>query len=191
MILYGLLLLIVLAGVAGFLYVTGWLGKPKVKRSHRFRIDRSKGVLDKLAEIGHENPARIIGYLRKVDALVFEELLLTALEKRGFKVGRNARYTGDGGLDGRFWDHVGHEYLIQAKRYSSFISRKHVAEFAALIESMETVKGGLFIHTGRTPSELIKSMREAGITIISGEKLIEFLLKDSPVMVYPRMERIK
>lgn len=190
MILYGMLVVMFLAGVAGLLYLVWVLRSPTVKRSHVYRIGRSHAVLEKLNEIGADNPARIIGYLRTVDAFLFEEVLLTALEKRGFTIGRNHRYTGDAGLDGRFWDRYGHEYIIQAKRYKGFISRQHVASFAALIGSSPDVIGGLFIHTWRTPSELIRTMRSSGVTIISGEKLIELLLRDSEVLVYPLSDRI-
>lgn len=187
MILNGMLLFFFLAGLV---YLVWLFRSPTVKRSHVYRIGRSHAVLEKLNEIGADNPARIIGYLRTVDALVFEELLLTALEKRGFTIGRNQRYTGDGGMDGRFWDRYGHEYIIQAKRYKGFISRRHVGSFATLIESRPEVKGGLFIHTGRTPPKLIRTMRSSGVTIISGEKLIDLLLRDTEVLVYPLLDRI-
>jgi len=40
-----------------------------------------------------------IAYLRKIDPYVFEELLLEALLSKGFKITRNKRYSGDGGID--------------------------------------------------------------------------------------------
>ncbi len=71
-----------------------------------------------LAEL--ETPQDQFYYLRGLNAFVFEEMILTALKKHGFKIIRNKRYTGDGGIDGRAYKNDQH-YLIQAKRY-----RKHI-----------------------------------------------------------------
>ncbi|MGS6531656.1 restriction endonuclease, partial [Enterobacter hormaechei] len=45
--------------------------------------------------------AQIINYLRKIDAFVFEELLLEGFEAHGFRTMRIKRYSGDGGIDGQ------------------------------------------------------------------------------------------
>ena len=175
---------VVVVLLAGLLY---WiLGQTGSKRSHTYRIERSVTVLQKIAQIHQQGPAQVFGYLRKVDCFVFEELLLTALEERGFQVARNNRYTGDGGFDGQFYDADKALYLIQAKRYSGYIARKHVDEFARLLAERPDVRGGLFIHTGKTPRELIRESRLGGITIISGEKLLNLLLHNDPIMVYAK-----
>ena len=62
---------------------------------------------------------------------IFEEMILTALKKRGHKIIRNKKYTGDGGLDGQITMN-GVEYLIQAKRYKNHINAAHVREFALI-----------------------------------------------------------
>lgn len=113
---------------------------------------------------------RMLGYLRKIDPYVFEELILTVLDRQGIIVTRNASYSGDGGLDGEFC-YEGGRFLVQAKRYKGAINTGHVEAFARLIDTRRA-DGGLFIHTGRTPSGAYKQMgRYGNITLVSGGKL--------------------
>lgn len=117
-----------------------------------------------------ENPERVFGYLRAVDPFVFEEAILVLLEQRGLKVKRNERYTGDGGIDGRFF-HDGRTWLIQAKRYKGRIRAGDVWSFDAACQE-EDAKG-LFVSTGRTPEEAWAVQRESDrVRIISGQDLM-------------------
>lgn len=117
-------------------------------------------------------PGGALNYLRKLDPFVFEELLLLAFKKRGYRIGKNKRYSGDGGVDGRVYAKDGC-YLVQAKRYSSAINPAHVADFAKVIEK-EKACGGFFIHTGRTGAKAYRN-KQHNITFISGEKLLQLL----------------
>jgi len=46
----------------------------------------------------------VFAYLRKVEPFIVEELVLSALDQReDIKIQRNKRYTGDNGVDGRFY----------------------------------------------------------------------------------------
>lgn len=117
--------------------------------------------------------ANVIPYLRKIDPFVFEELLLTVFEEKGYKVIRNKRYTGDGGIDGRIIEN-GNIVLIQAKRYKSYVSREHIMNFRKLIEHSNSNKG-YFIHTGKTGSDTLKNSSDEKLIIISGHKLIKLI----------------
>lgn len=68
--------------------------------------------------------------------------------EQGWEIGRNFRYTGDGGIDGRVLiaDKL---YLIQAKRYRSHINLQHIRNFHQAIVR-EKAPGGFFVHTGKT-----------------------------------------
>lgn len=112
----------------------------------------------------------ILVYLRKINPFVFEELLLYTFKKRGYKIYRNKRYTGDGGIDGKVKINK-QIFLIQAKRYSSYINMKHLIDFNILCKENNT--NGFFIHTGKTGSESKKI--NSNIKIISGDNLIRFL----------------
>lgn len=156
-----------------FFVVVGTLNRYQrvsVRRHRRYRRYAAR-VLQKLPEL--ESDGRRLCYLRKINPFVFEELLLLAFERQGYRVRRNARYSGDGGLDGQVWI-AGTHYLIQAKRYSRAIDPQHVADFARLLRQRN--KAGLFIHTGRTG---LKSRTEADeyaqLHIISGQILLAFL----------------
>lgn len=98
---------------------------------HQRTIRKGKKVFNKIQTF--ENDGAIFNYLRKIDPFVFEELLLWAFKFKGFKIKRNKRYTGDGGIDGQvFKDNI--HYLIQAKRYSGYINKKHLEEFSNVVK---------------------------------------------------------
>lgn len=146
------------------------------RRRHLRKQRAARRVLERIAQF--ERPERSIGYLRKIDPLVFEELILEAFERRGHQVHRNARYTGDGGIDGRVVMR-GQLYLVQAKRYAKHVSRQHILQFAEMLERRNCP--GFFCHTGRTGQfgrELNKT--HPYLTIISGQRLLELLQVPSP-----------
>lgn len=148
------------------------------RRRHLNKVARSRTLRQKITTIaGQENGfARALGYLRKIDPLAFEELILTAVEDDNVSVRRNLRYTGDGGVDGEL-THRGQRVLIQAKRYAAHIQRAHVAAFASLCATNNA--WGLFVHTGRTGEGSRGVVTEAGgrVLIVSGHRLVEFLTR--------------
>lgn len=141
------------------------------KPRHLWRRRAAKRVMSKLQEIEGFGPR--LAYLRKIDPFVFEELVLEGFERRGCKVQRNKRYTGDGGIDGRFWI-KGNLYLVQAKRYSGHVSAAHLRDFCRLIDKQRC--RGIFVHTGRT-GKMTREIGEAhaGVSIVSGEKLLQLV----------------
>jgi len=161
------------------LSVLGWgalLFGTKVNRHRRYQRQACR-VLDRLPQL--DGDGQRLAYLRKVNPYVFEELLLTAFELRGYRIKRNRRYSGDGGLDGQVWID-GQRYLIQAKRYARAITPDHVAEFGALVRR-EGCRG-LFVHTGRTgPKSRAILARIPEVELLSGQGLLELLKKDIPL----------
>ena len=143
-------------------------------RSHRRRIRSARRVLRKIRPWLHEPscPARVFGYLRKIDALAFEELTLQAFVDMGWHVKRGTRYSGDGGIDGHTRP-PGHPYWcpVQCKRYRNSIDPTHVADFAHLIYPHL----GFFIHTGRTGAASWDARRGSGVVVVSGEKLVALI----------------
>jgi restriction system protein len=123
-----------------------------------------------------ETKGQQINYLKQINPYVFEELILFSLEKRGLKVIRNKRYSGDGGIDGRFY-YNDTLFYVQAKRYKKHINKKHVVEFENIV-STNKVKG-IFCHTGVTgkgsKEEFSKSSR---VSFYSGSKLINLLFSE-------------
>ncbi len=145
----------------------------RFRNSHRVRIKNAKRVMDRLYTLD-SFPERL-AYLRKIDPFVFEELILEALERRGHKIKRNKRYTGDGGIDGQCWIN-GQHALIQAKRYRNHIRLKDVADFQAIMQKRNT--HGLFVHTGKTGKGVWALNKDPRLTIISGEKLVRLLMPE-------------
>lgn len=145
-------------------------GNRSVLRHQRYRNTASR-VLLRLPQLTADGQRLV--YLRKINPYVFEEMVLTALERRGFPVRRNPRYSGDGGMDGQFW--VGHQrWIVQAKRFSSAVRPEHVREFGELARR-ERCKG-LFIHTGRTGQISIEAFQSyPEILLVSGTSLLQLL----------------
>ncbi len=143
------------------------------KIRHSYKQKKAIQVYEKLQEI--KNFPQVISYLRKIDPFVFEELILYAFEQNGYKVYRNKRYTGDGGIDGKV-KFYGKICYIQAKRYTGHINSEHVKNFALLCKRKRV--NGFFIHTGKTGEESKKFVKEyKNIRIISGEKLMELFIE--------------
>jgi restriction system protein len=163
----GLTLLALLARFSRpILRLLGWR-----KPAHRRRERQARRNLLKLAEI--PEPGHKLAYLRRIDPFVFEEMILETFQQRGYKVKRNSRYTGDGGIDGRVWLD-GELFLIQAKRYAGHISAAHVQEFCNLVASHGCK--GFFIHTGKTGgSSRLLADSQNNVWIISGGKLLDLL----------------
>ncbi|EFR6141843.1 restriction endonuclease [Salmonella enterica] len=140
------------------------------KSRHQKKRESAEHIIRKVAALQH--PGQKIAYLRKVDPYAFEELILTLLQRKGFVIARNERYSGDGGIDGRF-QHQNQLWLIQAKRYSGRIRAEHVSAFAEVLNQNEC--DGIFVHTGSTPSS-VRAAVNAGSTrrieIISGDRLL-------------------
>lgn len=141
------------------------------KPRHLWRRHAAKRVITKLQQIEGFGPR--LAYLRKIDPFVFEELVLEGFERRGCKVKRNKRYTGDGGIDGRFWI-KGQLYLVQAKRYSGHVSAAHLRDFCRLVDDHRCK--GIFVHTGRTGAMTREiAQGHPGVSIISGERLLQLV----------------
>ena len=147
----------------------------RLPRGHRRRIRAARRVLTR---IHGWDAARIFGYLRKVDPLMFEELILESFAQTGFRVRRNRRYSGDGGIDGQVRLN-GAWAPVQCKRYSAHINPAHVADFAAVLRRRRAPTG-LFVHTGRTGPASREGAARAGVTIISGRRLIALLQARDP-----------
>lgn len=120
------------------------------KEHHVHRINKSHDIIDKVTNIygQHQNPERVINYLKKIDPYVFEEMILSVLEKKKIKIQRNVSYSGDGGIDGIFHCKKG-RVLIQCKRYSNYINYQDVKELAENVNKGKFY-AGLFVHTGNT-----------------------------------------
>jgi restriction system protein len=146
--------------------------KFKTKKSHKWRRKSAKQTVEKLRKFS--NNAHRLSYLRKVDPFVFEEMILYSLSlRKDVKIIKANRYTGDGGIDGRFI-FKGHTVLIQAKRYTNYIQKKHVEEFCEVLRKENAY--GLFVHTGKTGKKTRESFCD-NLKLISGEKMLDLLFK--------------
>ena len=157
----------VLMAIGILLLFIGYLLRDRTSWRHKLRREQANRVRRRLADIPEWG--RQLAYLRKINPFAFEELIMDALELKGYDVIRHTRYTGDGGIDGRVTVN-GQLYYIQAKRYQGFIQAAHVSQFAQLCEK-DNVKG-LFVHTGKTrPGTREMIYNHERLTLLSGKKL--------------------
>ena len=139
----------------------------KGSHKHQHNIKNSRRLLKKLSTFEHD--ASALAYLRKINPLVFEELTLSLLEQRGILVLRSKSYSGDGGLDGRFYWPGRGWHAIQCKRYGRAITPSHARAFAELCQ--KRFKGGMFVHTGRTGDSSQEALADSSLFILSGSDL--------------------
>ena len=140
------------------------------RRIRQYMMRRADETLKLLRSMNaKKDGAKMFGIMRSMPPFAFEEMILTALSDKGFKIKRNGWYMGDGGLDGQFW--IGKtRVLIQAKRYKNHIERLHVEDFCKLCNRYKAK--GIFVHTGRT-GKASRAHADDGdnIEIISGQAL--------------------
>lgn len=80
-----------------------------------------------------KNEGFIINKLKRVEGLVFEEMVLSCFKEAGFRIWRSPRHTGDGGLDGMIFKNE-FKILLQSKCWEKAINSSDVAKFCELIK---------------------------------------------------------
>ena len=140
-------------------------------RKHRLNRKIAQITLNKIRQAN--SVPEIYYCLRSTDPFVFEEMILLAVKHAGHQVKHNKRYTGDGGIDGRCKIN-GKKYLIQAKRYRSYVNPNHIDDFDKLCSSNNS--RGLFVHTGKTGKKAL-TKHYASLSILSGRKMLDLLIK--------------
>ncbi|MEY8198542.1 MAG: restriction endonuclease [Colwellia sp.] len=114
--------------------------------------------------------------LKKVNAYVFEEIVLSAFEKSGAKIYRSKSYSNDGGIDGRF-EFNGDRYWVQSKRYRGHISNDHIKRHAEVCQKNDVLP--VFVHTGKTGKKSRDTAAQGGVRIISGDRLLGLISGES------------
>jgi restriction system protein len=158
-----------------------WLNAARLSYlpGHLRNVHRSRRVLHAVRAFKEpEVAARCLAYLRAVDPLVFEEVVMSALEDAGLLVLRGRRYSGDGGVDGVVWLPDRGWYAVQSKRYRQHVCLAHVCAFGEAVAG-GGYDGGLFVHTGRSGAALYPQMDATRIALLSGDRLLRLLRERS------------
>lgn len=141
--------------------------KPKLTSAERHarNVDRSHRIVRQV----RRGDTPTIEALRGVSAHEFEEVVLTALKRRGHRIKRSPRYTGDGGWDGEVLIR-GRRFLVQSKRYAKTIRAEHIEDFRRVCRAERC--RGLFVHTGTMgPASLAADEKARRVEVIYGEAL--------------------
>lgn len=148
-----------------------WKNKAK-KRHHRNVKKAEKVKAEVKAHILAGDTKKAFYILRyRTSPYVFEELVLSAFSEMGAKIKRNERYSNDGGIDGRVFL-FGREWLIQSKRYSSYVKKEHIESHEALCNRKD--KLGIFVHTGKTGESSLRA-KNRRVVIVSGGTLLALI----------------
>lgn len=160
----------------GLEQVAAWLHNYDVQHQegHRNRVLAAKQRFQRLQylatapEIDDERRFGLLfSYVRKIEPMIFEELVLIAFKANGYMIRGNEAYTGDGGIDGRVWiddwlevdpgfakrypNRIVRGWAgIQCKRYAGAVRREHLQQFPHDLAKADLV-AGFFVHTGTTP----------------------------------------
>ncbi|MBO3462852.1 restriction endonuclease [Aetokthonos hydrillicola Thurmond2011] len=131
-----------------------------------------------------ENELRvIISQLRLFNPFLFEEILLNCCKKFGYCVLPKKGFTKDNGIDGCF-SYLGRFYVVQAKLYGAEANPEHILHLVEASKWHHAAKGFLF-HTGKASEDFRKAAALAeNVDIVSGQKLIDFLLGRKGLYVY-------
>lgn len=163
------------------------------KYHHVHKINKSQDIIDKIISIYNpekDNYLSAISYLQKIDPYIFEELILSVLERKKIKITRNTSYSGDGGIDGIFKIKQG-SVLIQCKRYTNYISHNDVTR---LTNSVKTGRYfiGLFVHTGSTgKSSIIVNDYHKLVVFLCQRDLILFIVGTLNISQFISQEMLK
>lgn len=172
------LLVAIIIAVFVVAFLRELLGALIPRKRQRRNIKEAKSVINKLRKrqlSESEKLPVVLGTLRKIDPFVFEELVLTCCQEKGWRIIRNKRYTGDGGIDGKVIIDK-QLFLIQVKRYSNHINPQHLRDFQRVITQQGAI-GGLFLHTGKTGRLSKAVVKDSTVLIVSGRKLVDFVLE--------------
>ena len=142
---------------------------------HQRNVRQSRRVLRTVRAFKEPRAGgRTLAYLRTIDPLVFEEVVMSALEDAGLPVLRGTHYSGDGGVDGAVWLPGRGWHAVQCKRYRHHVCLAHVCAFGDAI-ARGSYDGGLFVHTGRSGAALYPPMAAARIGLLSGDRLLRLV----------------
>lgn len=141
-----------------------------------WRVKASKKWLENFRKNKNKyTSAQRFRFVREVDCYLFEDVLMSCFEERGYSVTRT-KLSWDEGSDG--YVTINKVYMaVQAKRYTGRISKQHVKDLYLLVQKKRKVKKGIFIHTGKSSGPILDYIKgEQELDMISGvDRLIKFL----------------
>ncbi|OLF82010.1 hypothetical protein AWH63_10755 [Marinobacter sp. C18] len=156
------------------------------KGRQSWRVAASRRWLKRFRANAHRyNDAQRLAYIRKTDHFLFEDILMSVFEQRGYRVQRTPA-TGDGGSDG-YVKFGKLNVVVQAKRYSGPIARTHVLALERLARTKRGQDAGLFIHTGSTSKPIKQYVDNAqSLDMISGSSELLRFIDGDPMQVLGR-----
>jgi len=170
--------------IIAVLFLLAIILTPTRKRRKSWRIKASRKWLKEFkSNKDNFTPMQRFAYIRKVDHFLFEDILMSSLELRGYPIVRTPA-TRDGGSDG-FVTIGKYHVVIQAKRYKGRIAKEHVIALENLVRNTAKLHKGLFIHTGKSSKPILDYVRTSShLELISGVTNILNILDGGKVELF-------
>ena len=155
-----------------------WTWRPRRASRVLTKAERHEGhIADSLAVLRRARRGEVdMASLRMLHPHLFEEVVLSALSRRGHAISRSDRYTGDGGADGevRLRGLCRRRFLVQSKRYKGAIRSEHIDAFRQLCRAQRC--RGLFVHTGTMgPKAREADARARRVVVVEDEALLRLV----------------
>lgn len=150
--------------LAALLVLYAFRGRNQPARHARYR-KKALQIASRLRE-SDLSDSQALAYLRKINPYVFEEMVLDAFVRDGYKAVRSSSYSGDGGVDGRLKKDE-ETFLVQCKRYRKHISKRHFEDFVNLCDKCHK-KGFSSIPEGQARTSEKKPAKEALLRLSAG-----------------------
>lgn len=134
-------------------------------------------------DINEKLGEELLGKLREVDPIHFENIIITLMEAMRYGVGLTTPKSHDGGIDGIInEDELGLDKIyLQAKRYcdSNKVNEKEIRDFMGAL-SINGVTKGVFITTSRFSESVKRTVainNNIKVILIDGCELVRLMIK--------------
>lgn len=167
----------------------------KNRRAAGFKSDATVGVTGNAVETPEEIFERVHGEINGTlsDELLslliekspqfFEKLTVKLVERMGYGIGEETRYSGDSGIDGIIYvDKLGFDRIgIQAKLWSAdkVVGRPEIQKFYGALANSEygKIDKGLFVTTAKFSQKAREYAAAQHIILIDGKRLAELMIE--------------
>ena len=148
------------------------------------KIETPEEILERVhGEINDALSDELLSLLLEKSPQFFEKFTVKLMERMGYGIGKETRYSGDGGIDGIVYgDKLGFDRIgIQAKLWGTdkVVNRPEIQKFYGALASSEygKIDKGLFVTTANFSDGAKKYADDQHIILIDGKRLAELMIE--------------
>ena len=147
-------------------------------------VEKPEEILERVHnEINAALSVELLSLLIEKSPQFFEKFTVKLMERMGYGIGEERRYSGDGGIDGIVYgDKLGFERIgIQSKRWDTnqVVGIPEIQKFYGALDSPEfgKIDKGLFVTTAKFSAGAKKYAATHHIILIDGKRLAELMIE--------------